>query len=268
MIRTIITGSAGRMGKALVAAIAANPEFQLAGATEYPASPLIGQDAGTVAGVAALGVPISAALTQEMLANADAIIDFSTGNVLENARAAAKAGLSIVIGTTALTDADKAALRKLSAQGARIVQTFNYSVGVNLLFFLSGKTASLLADDFDMEIIEAHHNQKKDAPSGTAVSLAEVVTSVKGWDYDKDVRHGRQGIVGARTQHEIGMHSIRGGDIVGDHTVLFAGDGERIELTHRASSRMTFAKGALRAAKWLAGASAGYYDMQDVLGLK
>ena len=178
MIRTIITGSAGRMGKALVAAIAANPEFQLAGATEYPASPLIGQDAGTVAGVAALDVPISASLTPEMLANADAIIDFSTGNVLENARAAAKAGLSIVIGTTALTDADKAALRELAAQGARIVQTFNYSVGVNLLFFLSGKTASLLADDFDMEIIEAHHNQKKDAPSGTAVRLAEVLCTL------------------------------------------------------------------------------------------
>ena len=267
MIRTIITGSAGRMGKALVSAIAANPEFQLAGATEYPASPLIGQDAGTVAGVGALNVPISASLTDEMLANADAIIDFSTGNVLENARAAAKAGLSIVIGTTALTDADKAALRELSASGARIVQTFNYSVGVNLLFFLSGKTASLLADDFDMEIIEAHHNQKKDAPSGTAVRLAEVLCEAAARTQD-DLRYGRQGIVGARTRREIGIHAVRGGDIVGDHTVLFAGDGERIELTHRASSRMTFAKGALRAAKWLANASAGYYDMQDVLGLK
>ena len=267
MIRTIITGSAGRMGKALVAAISANPEFTLAGATEYPASPLIGQDAGTVAGVAALNVPISASLTDEMLANADAIIDFSTGNVLENARAAAKAGLSIVIGTTALTDADKAALRELSAQGARIVQTFNYSVGVNLLFFLSGKTASLLADDFDMEIIEAHHNQKKDAPSGTAVRLAEVLCEAADRTSD-DLRYGRQGIVGARTRREIGIHAVSGGDIVGDHTVLFAGDGERIELTHRASSRMTFAKGALRAAKWLANASAGYYDMQDVLGLK
>ena len=267
MIRTIITGSAGRMGKALVSAIAANPEFQLAGATEYPASPLIGQDAGTVAGVGALNVPISASLTDEMLANADAIIDFSTGNVLENARAAAKAGLSIVIGTTALTDADKAALRELSAQGARIVQTFNYSVGVNLLFFLSGKTASLLAEDFDMEIIEAHHNQKKDAPSGTAVRLAEVLCEAADRTSD-DLVYGRQGIVGARTRREIGIHAVRGGDIVGDHTVLFAGDGERIELTHRASSRMTFAKGALRAAKWLAGASAGYYDMQDVLGLK
>ena len=267
MIRTIITGSAGRMGKALVAAIAANPEFRLAGATEYPASPFIGQDAGTVAGVAALDVPISASLTPEMLANADAIIDFSTGNVLENARAAAKAGLSIVIGTTALTDADKAALRELSAQGARIIQTFNYSVGVNLLFFLSGKTASLLADDFDMEIIEAHHNQKKDAPSGTAVRLAEVLCEAADRT-QADLVYGRQGIVGARTRREIGIHAVRGGDIVGDHTVLFAGDGERIELTHRASSRMTFAKGALRAAKWLAGASAGYYDMQDVLGLK
>ena len=158
MIRTIITGSAGRMGKALVAAVAANPEFTLVGATEYPASPLIGQDAGTVAGLSPLGVAISPALTDEMLAGADAIIDFSTGSVLDNARAAAKAGLSIVIGTTALTDDDKAALRELSANGARIVQTFDYSVGVNLLFYLSGKTAGLLADDFDMEIIEAHTN--------------------------------------------------------------------------------------------------------------
>ena len=222
MIRTIITGSAGRMGRALVAAIAANPEFQLAGATEYPASPVIGQDAGTVAGVAALNVPVSASLTQEMLANADAIIDFSTGNVLENARAAAKAGLSIVIGTTALTDADKAALRELSAQGARIVQTFNYSVGVNLLFFLSGKTASLLADDFDMEIIEAHHNQKKDAPSGTAARLAEVVCETRNWDPAEVLKYGRSGVIGERPRREIGMHSLRGGDVVGDHTVVFS----------------------------------------------
>ena len=138
---------------------------------------------------------------------------------------------------------------------------------MNLLFFLSGKTASLLADDFDMEIIEAHHNQKKDAPSGTAVRLAEVLCEAADRTQD-DLRYGRQGIVGARARREIGIHAVRGGDIVGDHTVLFAGDGERIELTHRASSRMTFARGALRAAKWLSGASAGYYDMQDVLGLK
>ena len=265
MIRTIITGSAGRMGKALVAAIAANPEFTLAGATEYPASPLIGQDAGTVAGVAALNVPISAALTDEMLANADAIIDFSTGNVLENARAAAKAGLSIVIGTTALTDADKAALRELSAQGARIVQTFNYSVGVNLLFFLSGKTASLLADDFDMEIIEAHHNQKKDAPSGTAVRLAEVLCEAADRTSD-DLVYGRQGIVGARTRREIGIHAVRGGDIVGDHTVMFIGNAERIEIRHQAHSREVFVAGAVMAAKWVVSQKKGVvYAMTDVL---
>ena len=267
MIRTIITGSAGRMGKALVAAIAANPEFRLAGATEYPASPLIGQDAGTVAGVAALDVPISASLTEEMLANADAIIDFSTGNVLENARAAAKAGLSIVIGTTALTDADKAALRELSAQGARIVQTFNYSVGVNLLFFLSGKTASLLADDFDMEIIEAHHNQKKDAPSGTALYLAKMVESGRGVGKEKEI-YGRFGNVGARPKGEIAIHSLRGGDVVGDHTVIFAAEGERIEFTHKASSRANFASGALRSAKYLIGKAPGLYTMADVIGLK
>ena len=138
----------------------------------------------------------------------------------------------------------------------------------NLLFYLTRIAAQTLSDDFDIEIIEAHHNQKKDAPSGTAVSLAEVITKVKGWDYDKDVRHGRQGIVGARTKHEIGMHAVRGGDIVGDHTVMFAAQGERVELTHKASSRDTFAKGALRAARYLADAKPGMYDMQDVLGLK
>ena len=199
---------------------------------------------------------------------ADAVIDFSTGRVIENARLAAAKGLSIVIGTTALTADDRNELRRLGDSGAKIVFASNFSVGVNLLFYLTKLAAQTLGDDFDVEIIEAHHNQKKDAPSGTAVSLAEVVTDVRGWDYDRDVRHGRVGNVGARTRREIGMHAVRGGDIVGDHTVLFAANGERLELTHRASSRDTFAKGALRAVRFLADAKAGLYDMRDVLGLK
>ena len=174
-----------------------------------------------------------------------------------------------VIDEETLTDAICAGyVAGLGDAGAKIVFASNFSVGVNLLFYLTKLAAQTLGDDFDVEIIEAHHNQKKDAPSGTAVSLAEVVTGVKGWDYDSDVRHGRVGNVGARTRREIGMHAVRGGDIVGDHTVLFAANGERIELTHRASSRDTFAKGALRAVRFLADAKGGLYDMRDVLGLK
>lgn len=267
MQRIIITGAAGRMGRRLVANIAADPELALAGATERDGSEFLGVDAGSVAGVGNLSVKIADSIDQ-FLDNADAIIDFSTGNVIENAKKAAAKNLAIVIGTTALTTDDKNALADLAKDGARIVFASNFSVGVNLLFYLSGIAAKILSDDFDIEVIEAHHNQKKDAPSGTAVTLAEILCAARGLDYEKDVKHGREGLVGARTKTEIGMHAVRGGDIVGDHTVLFAAQGERVELTHKASSRDTFAKGALRAAKFLANASSGLYNMQDVLGLK
>ncbi len=267
MIRIIIAGAAGRMGRRLVANIAESEDLALAGATERAGSEFLGLDAGSVASVRPLGVRITENF-EELLDGADAVIDFSTGRVIENARLAAAKGLSIVIGTTALTADDRNELRRLGDSGAKIVFASNFSVGVNLLFYLTKLAAQTLGDDFDVEIIEAHHNQKKDAPSGTAVSLAEVVTGVRGWDYDRDVRHGRVGNVGARTRREIGMHAVRGGDIVGDHTVLFAANGERLELTHRASSRDTFAKGALRAVRFLADAKAGLYDMRDVLGLK
>ena len=266
-MKIIIPGAGGRMGRFLVTAIANTPNAQLVGATEYPASPFIGQDAGALAGVGALNVPIEATLSDAMLQNADTIIDFSTGDVVENAKRAAAAGLNIVIGKTALSDADKLALRELAANGAKIVQTYNFSVGVNLLFHLSALAGKLLQDDFDIEIIEAHHNQKKDAPSGTALQLADAIVNATEHVSD-DVIYGRHGIPGTRPKHEIGIHAVRGGDIVGDHTVLFAGNGERVELTHKASSRMTFAKGAVRAAAWLATAAPGYYDMQDVLGLR
>lgn len=266
MIRVIITGAAGRMGRRLVANIAASEDLVLAGATEWEGSEFIGADAGEVAGVGALGVKITGDLAP-LLANADAIVDFSTGNVMENAAMCAKAGLAIVIGTTGLTMDQREELKKLSST-ARIIQTTNYSVGVNLLFHLAKKTALTLTEDFDIEIIEAHHNKKKDAPSGTALSLAEVLTEARNLSMEEDLRHGRVGMVGARTRKEIGMHSVRGGDIVGDHTVMFAAEGERIELIHRASSRDTFAKGALRAVRYLVKAENGFYDMQDVLGLK
>ncbi|MBO5684705.1 MAG: 4-hydroxy-tetrahydrodipicolinate reductase, partial [Akkermansia sp.] len=173
-------------------------------------------------------------------------------------------GKPLVIGTTGHTDEERAAITEAAKQ-IPIVFASNYSVGVNTLFWLTRKATRILKD-YDIEIIEMHHHHKLDAPSGTARSLAEVVCDETGMSYDKDVMHGREGLVGARPQRQIGMHSMRGGDVVGDHTVMYATDGERVELTHKASSRMTFASGAVRAALWLADKPAGLYSMQDVLG--
>lgn len=267
MMKMIVTGAAGRMGRRLVAHIAEAEDMILVGATERSGSDFIGVDAGSLAGVKKLNVPIKDSIA-DSIADADAVIDFSTGGVIENAKLAAAHHVAIVIGTTALTADEKAQLKELGNNGAKIVFASNYSIGVNLLFYLSGIASKILGEDFDMEVVEMHHNQKKDAPSGTAVTLAEILCKSRGLNYEQDVRHGREGIVGARTKHEIGMHSIRGGDVVGDHTVIFAAQGERVELGHKASSRDTFAKGALRAARFLKEAPAGLYDMQDVLGLK
>jgi 4-hydroxy-tetrahydrodipicolinate reductase len=184
------------------------------------------------------------------------------------AKKAAAKGIAMVIGTTGLVDEQKAVLKKLADGGARIVFSPNMSVGVNLLFALCEKVGKLLGTDYDIEIVEMHHNKKKDAPSGTAVRLGEILSDAIGIDYEADTRHGRVGLIGPRTKHEIGMHSLRGGDVVGDHTVIFATEGERIELAHKASSRNCFANGAIRAVKFLATAQPGIYDMQDVLGLK
>ena len=266
MLKIIITGAAGRMGRRLVANIAMDNDLKLVGATEYPGSEFIGQDAGSVAGVGELNVPI----LEDMdiaLNTADVIVDFSTGNVLNNVKLAVEHGIGIVIGTTALTEQDLEEINTLAQQGGKIVLSTNYSVGVNLLFYLSELTARILPDDFDIEVIEAHHNKKKDAPSGTAMTLAQILCASRKLSIDEDLRHGRVGIVGARTTQEIGVHSIRGGDIVGDHTVMFASEGERIELIHRASSRDTFARGALRAARFIADVQEGgrIFSMQDVL---
>ena len=193
------------------------------------------------------------------LTASDAVIDFSHHSTCEAVLAGCVAGKkTLVIGTTGHTDAEVAAIHAAAKQ-IPIVFSGNYSTGVNALYWLSRKAA---------EILEAHHRMKKDAPSGTAKNLAEILTDVRGLEYNSDVRHGRHGDVGARTKREIGMHAIRGGDVVGDHTVLFASPGERVELTHKASSREIFARGALRAALWAHGKPAGLYTMQDVLGLK
>ena len=232
----------------------------------------VGKDIGEVAGIGKIDVPVSDPKDlAEVLKSSktEVLLDFTIAAATAvNAPVAAGAGVNLIIGTTGLTAEQKTNITEavIKNKVAAVISS-NYSIGVGVFFKLCKEAAKNLGLDYDVEIIEAHHNQKKDAPSGTAVRLAEVLCEAADRTSD-DLVYGRQGIVGARTRREIGIHAVRGGDIVGDHTVLFAGDGERIELTHRASSRMTFAKGALRAAKWLAGASAGYYDMQDVLGLK
>jgi 4-hydroxy-tetrahydrodipicolinate reductase len=202
------------------------------------------------------------------LAKCDACIDFSHHSALESVLAACVAAKkTLVIGTTGISDAGVAKIRE-AAQHTPIVYSGNYSTGVNTLLWLTRRAAEILGPSFDLEILETHHRMKKDAPSGTAKMLAETLAEVRELQYNDDVRHGRFGDVGARTQGEIGMHAIRGGDVVGDHTVIFAALGERVELTHKASSREIFARGAIRAAIWAHGQPAGLYDMRDVLGLK
>jgi 4-hydroxy-tetrahydrodipicolinate reductase len=201
------------------------------------------------------------------IANCDVVIDFSHPNASNDLdRICGEAKKPTVIGTTGHSKGERAALEAL-AVSVPVVLSPNFSVGVNTLFWLTRKAAEMLGEDFDLEITEMHHRMKKDAPSGTAKKLAEILCEVRKLDYAKDVRHGREGLVGERTAKEIGLHSVRGGDVVGDHTVTFAGAGERLELIHKAASRETFALGALRAARWVVGKSPGLYSMEDVLGL-
>ncbi len=201
------------------------------------------------------------------LAGCDVVIDFTIAErTVAVAEACLAAGKPLVIGTTGQSETDRTRIREIS-RTLPIVFAPNFSVGVNTLFWLTRKTAEILGPDFDLEVVEMHHRLKKDSPSGTARRLAEILAEVRHLSYTTDVRHGREGLVGERTPTEIGMHALRGGDVVGDHTVIYANVGERVELTHKASSRDTFAKGALRASKWLRSQGPGLYDMQDVLGL-
>lgn len=267
MIRTVVIGAAGKMGRMLVCGILKDPGLKLVGAVEVPGCPALGQDAGVLAGLLPCGISLSQDLAA-VAAQADAVIDFSApAAAVAHARLGVAAGCVVVLGTTGLQDPDRQELQKLAATG-RLVVAPNMSVGVNLLFNLCSRLPQILGPDYDIEVVEMHHNQKKDAPSGTAVRLAEILATASGLDYQQAARHGRQGMVGARTPKEIGLHAVRGGDVVGDHTIIFATNGERVELTHKASSRETFAHGALRAVKFLAAAAPGLYDMQDVLGLR
>lgn len=265
----IIVGAAGRMGRRLVANIMASETLCLAGAIEFENSPFAGQDAGILAGCGEAGVKITTSLEDALKNGAEAVIDFATSGVIDAAKLAVKANCAMVIGTTALTADDRAELKRLGdEENGRIVAANNMSVGVNLLFKLVKEAAAFLGIDYNVEIVEMHHNKKLDAPSGTAVRLGEVVCEARNWDYDTAVKNGRSGMVGKRPAEEIGMHALRGGDVVGDHTVIFSAEGERVELSHRASSRDMFARGALLAVEFLLTAPHGLYDMQDVLKLK
>jgi 4-hydroxy-tetrahydrodipicolinate reductase len=244
MTKLIITGSKGRMGRALVACAANHSELQIVGQIDQ-------------------GDDLRSAIGQ-----GDVVIDFSSHSATPAiAVLCAAHKKAMVVGTTGHSDEGKAQIANYQSQ-IPIVLSSNFSTGVNTLFWLTRKAAEILGPGFDVEIVEMHHRLKRDAPSGTAKTLAEILAAVRQQQFDKVARHGRAGIVGERTAEEIGMHSVRGGDVVGDHTVIFAGIGERVELTHKASSRETFANGALRAAQWVVKQKPGLYDMQDVLGLK
>lgn len=243
-LKLLINGAKGRMGQTLISCAAADSELQVAAQVD------IGDDLDSA------------------MAACQAVVDFTHADTTAAvAQKCERAGKILVIGTTGQDGASRRSVENF-ARRIPIVFAPNFSVGVNTLFWLARRTAEILGSDFDLEIVEMHHRQKQDAPSGTAKRLAEILSEVRGLSYERDARHGRTGMVGERTGKEIGMHALRGGDVVGEHTVVYAGAGERIELTHKASSRETFAKGALRAVKWAQHQPPGLYDMQDVLGLK
>ncbi len=267
MVRITLAGAAGRMGRAIACAIGENPQVELVSALERPGHPLLGRDVGEVAGIGKIGVRITDNC-ERAIGRADVVIDFSTPqSSITNLEVAERRNRAIVIGTTGFSPAQRERIKVLS-RNTRVVMAPNMSVGVNLLFKLAHDTASIIGRDYDIEIVEYHHRHKKDAPSGTAIRLAEMIAKALGRNLEEVAVYERRGITGERRDEEIGIQSIRAGDIVGEHTVIFAGGGERIELTHRAHSRDTFAVGAVRAAIWIVGKPNGLYDMQDVLGIK
>ncbi|MET4696065.1 4-hydroxy-tetrahydrodipicolinate reductase [Endozoicomonas lisbonensis] len=265
--RIAVVGAAGRMGRMFVEAIASDERVELGAAIERPGSSLLGVDAGELVGVGSLGVKLSPQLS-DVVDQFDTVIDFTTpAFTLNNVELCREHGKSIVIGTTGLNDEQKARLQEVG-RDISIVFASNMSVGVNLVFKLLETAARIMDEDADIEIIEAHHRNKVDAPSGTALTMGEIVADAVGRDLKQCAIYGRQGVTGVREHETIGFSTIRAGDVIGDHTVLFASEGERVEITHKASNRVIYARGALRAVRWLADRPAGLYSMQDVLGLK
>ncbi|WP_158813579.1 4-hydroxy-tetrahydrodipicolinate reductase [Methylocapsa sp. S129] len=265
-MRLVVTGAAGRMGRMLIKTIHETPGAVLTGALEHQGSIALGEDAGLLAGCGKAGVPISADPLAAIL-SADGIVDFSTPSAsVEFAALAAQARIAHIIGTTGLSAED---LKRIgaAARHAAIVQSGNMSLGVNLLAALTRRVARALGEDFDIEIVEMHHRMKVDAPSGTALLLGEAAAQGRGINLSERSARGRDGHTGARRTGDIGFASLRGGTVVGDHSVIFASESERIELTHRAEDRVVFARGAVKAALWAHGRKAGLYSMADVLGL-
>jgi 4-hydroxy-tetrahydrodipicolinate reductase len=266
MVKAILAGAAGRMGTRITSMICQNADIELAAAFERSDHPRMNEDAGLLSGVGELGVRIVGSIS-DVIDQGEVLIDFTAPQAtLENLRAAASKGVAMVIGTTGFT-AD--ALREVQrlALKTRVVMSPNMSVGVNVIFKIAGEMARILGKDYDMEILETHHRLKRDAPSGTATRLAQILAEEVGRDLEKIGVYARKGFVGERTNEEIGIQSLRAGDIIGEHTVMFGGIGERLELIHRAQSRDNFARGAVRAALWVVKQPEGLYDMQDVLGL-
>lgn len=266
-VKVAVIGAAGRMGRALVQAMTEGEGVTLAAAVDRPGISLIGADAGELAGIGKLGVTIVDSL-EKVVDDFDALVDFTAPEAtVANAHFCAQHGKVMAIGTTGLSDAQKSELQQ-AAEKTAIVFAPNMSMGVNLCFKLLELAAKALGDEVDIEVIEAHHRHKVDAPSGTALRMGEVVADALGRDLDEVAVYGRQGLEGPRDRKTIGFETIRAGDIVGEHTVMFAADGERVEISHVATSRMNFARGAVRACRWLSGRAQGLYDMQDVLGLR
>jgi len=266
LVKVAVLGAAGRMGRAVLSCVFEAGDLKLIGAITESGDRLVGRDAGELVGAETAGVPLTDERKQGLHA-AQVAIDFTLPAATEaNLKACVESGTALVIGTTGLEDRQRKAMEK-AANEIPVVYARNMSVGVNVFMELVGRAAKALGDEYDVEIVEAHHRHKVDAPSGTALKLGEVVAAALGRDLKTCAVYGREGDTGERDAKSIGFHAIRGGDIVGEHTVIFAGSGERVEVTVRSQSRVTYAAGALRAARFLAGKAPGLYDMQDVLGL-
>lgn len=267
MIKTIVAGAGGRMGQRIAYMVLRHPELELAGAFEHPDSSAIGMDVGSISGLGETGVAITAGL-ESVIEKGDVVIDFTFHKAtMEFVEIAAKHKTAMVIGTTGLSPEELARIHELADENFPCVQAPNMAVGVNVLFKLVEKAAAVLGDAYDVEIVEAHHRMKKDAPSGTALKLGEMAAGALGRDLQEVGVMERNGIIGERTDKEIGIQTIRAGDIVGEHTVYFAGAGERLEISHRATNRDNFARGAALAAAWISGRDNGVYSMFDVLEL-
>jgi 4-hydroxy-tetrahydrodipicolinate reductase len=264
MIRVAVNGAAGRMGRRVVALLAEQEDMQLVCALERQEHPDRGRDAGLLAGIGERGVKIDDRLSGKP----QVLIDFSAPEgTVARAREASAQGVALVIGTTGLTEEQVGIIKSEAAGRVAVLVAPNMSIGMNVMFELVGRVASALGQDYDIEIVEMHHRRKKDAPSGSALKLAQCVCQAMDWKKDEVLVCGREGVTGERPRRQVAVMALRGGDVVGDHTVIFAGDGERIELTHRASSRDVFARGAIKAARAIVGMPPGFYALKDLLQL-